>query len=214
MRRTITLGLAAVFVAAGCTDDGVPDLDTAPALVSFESLVADNTERAVADAGPDDNAYAVLAQCPIADAQTIVEASFDLIDTPGLTAALNQESAGIVTVRSSLDQPDLECSQGVDPEVGIYVTPAPDDLVAYAARRVFQEPELDESRLFRGGRFHRICAARNGPMVQDVCEVVWIDANLLIGVFLRQPFADDVDVNRIEERFQYVLPTIVDQLTE
>ena len=202
MRRTATL-VFSVLAVAGCTEDG-PPLVTEPVVESLDGLVGDfgtgTTE---------------LASCPIDRFAGVIDDTLANVDDPVVRDALDGAPS---VVLDGATGPVLSCSLTGDAaaSTGIVVRAAPAELERFAAEvaGAGATVDVDESVLHRGGRFHRICVEYDTEPERNYCEVDWLDERVLIGVYVRGPEAERVDTDEIEEQYRYLVPIIVDRLTE
>jgi hypothetical protein len=201
------LGLSAAFLATGCLEDGLPDLDTAP--------VADGI-RSNLDSANDDDTF---TRCPVDDFRRLLEDSFALLDDEVVRESLVGD---VVTERvETASSPAEAIACGLTTDTGSASTflflEAPADVTTFS--NDFTElplgaatVDVDESRLFRGGQFYRVCMVADAAPRVEYCQVNWLDDNVMLGVMAAGVGAGQIDVNALQERFQYVLPTIVDRL--
>ena len=196
--RPLLAALVLVPLASGCLDDGLPDLQTGPVLLRIDEL---------GDVTRDDD-------CPIDDVASLLGETCELVDTAAVRSALDGSLVARTTPGAS-GSPQLTCElTGTDGQLAIEVTEAPSDIAQYAtsfARRP-RDAGVDESTEFRGGRFHRVCTS--GDVATQRCGVAWVDPVILVAVSVTGADASDLDVRAVEERFAYVLPLVVDRLTD
>ncbi len=211
--RLVSVVGAVALITVGCTDDGVPDLETAPAIAQLRSTFDVNGTGADLDG------------CPIDDFENLLDDAFALVDDQIIRDALlgSTQTSTFETASTPSEALACELFTADGAGVGFYLLDAPDDIVAFSNEfagaiedGVAVEGvtvDVDESRLFRGGRLHRVCVSNDGAPEFDYCEVDWLDDNLMVGVFALGEGATSIDLNGLEERYQYVLPTIVDRLS-
>lgn len=205
--RVIAVVAATAFVLVSC-DDGVPDLDTLPAVGNIDAII----ERSGSDAE--------LDECPMGDVGPLLDTTFDLLDDDIVRSALAGAPATSTYDSRTEQGAFVTCDLiGDDGTVGFYVVDAPDDIAVFTDGFIGMPLDgvtidIDESRLFRGGRFHHVCVNDTVDPGLSFCEVDWIDDNVMVGVFLAGNEAQVVDVDDLEERFQYVLPTLIERLSD
>lgn len=196
-----------MIAVAGCAD--VPDLVTAPVLRSWEEIVAESA--------PDTpNTEEQLDVCPIELHDALIEDAVRLTDTDAVRSALDGREVSYVTSTADELPAALVCALVGDGAVAsLTVTASPADLDSYLSargERLGRRLEIDESGPFRGGRFQHICSVDDGDGV-GLCEVAWIDRNVLIGVSVFGPAGDDLDTADVEEQFRLVVPLVVGRLS-
>ncbi|BAN03373.1 hypothetical protein [Ilumatobacter coccineus] len=203
--RLLAVVGAVALIAVGC-DDGVPDLDTEPAAERIRALLDAN------------GADVDLDECPVADFSTLLADSFELLDDQLVRDALVGASRSTTFSTDSTPAAGIACEL-VDESgatAGFVFLDAPADLAAFTSDLATGSldgvtVDVDESRLYRGGRFHRVCADADTSAL-DSCAVDWLDDDVMIGVFATGEGAIEIDVDDLQERFEYLLPTIVERL--
>lgn len=212
MKRSIVVIVAVAIVAAAC-GDGLPVLETEP--------VRSRRDAVANDAGySSETPFVQLDDCPIEAFESVIEDSVAAIDDPVVRAALDGEPTTYISAANDAGEPLLACALfGDEGEgVGIYVVDAPADLDEYVEESAeFDDGgvsiTIDESRELRGGRFHHVCV-RYDDVDDGYCEVVWIDESVLIGLFVTGAGGDRVDTDGIEENYRYLVPIVVERLSE
>lgn len=200
-------GLSALILATGCTEDGVPDLKTAPALAGIESALASTLPNGDLD------------ECPVDDFETLLGDSFDLLDDELVDRSLLGETQAARFETASTPSEAIVCAQRSDTgeALGFYLLEAPADILTFSNESTglpigAVTVEVSESRLFRGGQFFKVCVEANEAAELGYCQVNWLDENVMVSAFASGSGAFDLDVNALQERFQYILPTIIDRL--
>ncbi len=143
-----------------------------------------------------------------------------LHDAVGLTNAIDAQlgSSASATELPISGTVLLGCGSSVDDNgAGIDIAPAPNDLEAYL--REFNDPdsigdleyEITPSGAHEGGEFLHIAVDSIGDVEFPLNsrEVVWLDDNLLVTVYVFGPATVDVDLEEIEAALRSTLPTIV-----
>lgn len=202
-------GFSVLVLATGCTEDGVPDLDTAPA--------ADGIKSALASTQPNGD----FDECPVDDFESLLDDSFALLDDELVRRSLLAESQTGRFETGSTPAQAITCAQRTDSgdAVGFSALEAPADIFAFSNESIGLPPEavtveVRESRLFRGGQFFKVCVEVKGAPEVEYCQVDWLDENVMVSAFAFGSGAFDLDVNGLQERFQYILPTIIDRLSD
>ena len=210
MGRRFVVGVVGVAAAAlttsGCLDDGVPDLKTAPIAVRADQIIDSITPGETI----------ALATCPVDDHASLIEDSLDLVDDPVVVAVLEGEPGADVTGRGGDVPAGIRCtlrSPAGSAAIEIGPAPATADARAAALAAQFGQPfTVDESRLYRGGRFHRICSQATGSDdTIERCEVAWTDDLVIVSIVVTGPGATDLLLDDVEERYSYMLPLVVDR---
>lgn len=209
VRHAMLAGLSALLLATGCTDDGLPDLDTAPAVTGVQS--------ALASAQPNDD----LDECPVDDFEELLDDSFELLDDDLIRQTMlgMPASSKFETTTSPAETVGCRLVAESGAVAGFNLLEAPQDLTTFANEFTglpssVVTVDINESRPFRGGQFNRVCVDVLEAPELDYCEVNWLDDTLMVSVFVRGAGALDTNLNGLQERFQYVVPIIVERLAD
>ena len=169
----------------------------------------------------DQEGYAQLGLCPLDADGTITDELFAGVEPAPVADALDDPTISDAFLFTVSLGAQVGCHRGLDRETGLGVVAmaAPTDVQRYVATFTAEvsgatapEATVAEPVDHDGGRFHQFCVHYPDDPLSDFCELDWVDQQVLLGVYVAGPGADEVDAELLRSRLAHHLPALVSSL--
>lgn len=220
-RGPILTAVIATLLVSGCglPFGGESNLDTSAGSAAVTELI--QSVLATNDAGAD----VALETCPYDTDGSLLAAAVSDVTSNDVDRSLGEGSIPTSSV-NAIDGGFVICLR-FDPDsdsaIGLDVSNAPDDFEAYL--QDYLDPFDDfvggssdditverSSTDHRGGTLHQICVEYADTPEANLCEVNWVNDDLLVALYVVGVDAPDVDPSALEQGLTTVLPDVTSNL--